>query len=99
MNPIIPKPFFVGQRTFDSLQDAVNAAAADSIKFKRACITQTLTPGIYGYAGTAVVVAQFEDGLDLLAKAADEDGHPDEDARAQALKSTNCKVIQAALIQ
>lgn len=80
-----PGLYFVGQKTFDELQDAVDAAAADSLIHVRASICTLLKKGVYGYAGSSAVVAHFVNGLDIRNLAADEDGIPDYGVRAQAL--------------
>ena len=85
MKKIKEGKYSVGQNSFNELQDAVAAAVADSLIHVRADICTRLTKGIYGYAGTAVVVAHFVNGLDIRTMATDEDGIPDYGVRAQAL--------------
>lgn len=83
------KPFRVGNLEFTDINDAIEAASAASTRAENrlsAQIYQTLQKGVYGYAGYAVAIATFENGRDLDEMAADEDGVPDDDRRAQAFR-------------
>ena len=91
------KPFFVKGREYAAIQEAVDAAAAASQLAENnfsSDITQQLQPGVYSYAGSAVAFAQFRNGVDLDALAADEDGVPDLGRRARAFVATSSQPTQ-----
>lgn len=83
------KPFMVGMTEFTTIDEAVDAAVANS-KLKEnafsAQICQSFQKGFASYPGSSIAIAHFKDGIDVNELAADEDGVPDMVLRAQAFR-------------
>lgn len=77
--------YTVGNQSFTDINLAAAAAKVESQGGRRSSILAPLRKGVYGYQGQQYAVAQFFNGQDVRALAADEDGEPDLDARAEAL--------------
>ena len=84
------KPFAVGNLQFDNIGDAIEAAAAASTleaSAFTAAICQPLQKGANGYQGSSIAIAHFRHGVDLDELAADENGVPDIERRANAFRA------------
>lgn len=81
--------YYVDSKEYDTLQAAINAASKSSLLNKTSQIIVPYVKGVYGYAGQCIAIANFKNGEDIRALAADEDGNPDYEARRTAFVTNN----------
>ena len=81
--------YYVDSEEYDTLQAAINAASKSSLLNQTSQIIVPYVKGVYGYAGQCIAIANFKNGEDIRALAADEDGNPDYEVRRTAFVTNN----------